>query len=45
MRFITIFFIFIVVLAVIDTVRRIKIAQIKRDRKKINKKAPTKSKS
>lgn len=34
MRFITIFFIFIVVLAVIDTVRRIKIAQIKRGRKK-----------
>ena len=34
MRFITIFFIFIVVLAVIDTVRRITIAQIKRDRKR-----------
>lgn len=34
MRFITIFFIFIVVLAIIDTVRRIKIAQIKRDRKR-----------
>lgn len=34
MRFITTFFIFIIVLAVIDTVRRIKIAKIKRDRKK-----------
>ncbi len=34
MRFITIIFIFIVVLAVIYTVRRIKIAKIKRDRKK-----------
>lgn len=34
MRFITIFFTFIVVLAVIDTIRRIKIAKIKNNKAK-----------
>lgn len=34
MRFITLFFIFIIILAIIDTVRRVKIAKIKNEKKK-----------